>query len=133
MADILGIGNGPAEPLRVVVGAATREMRTALFVVTRSADIRIVATASSMAELVTHTRTFQPDAVIVADDLVPSADRVRRIASLREILRRGKIIVVGPSVAETPAAAGITTVEDVAGLLNELFRADAAPFRRRVG
>ena len=135
MADILGIGNGPAGPLRVVVGAATREMRTALFVVTRSSDIRIVATASSMAELVTYTRSFQPDVVIVADDLVPTDDLVPRIAELNEILRSGRIVAVGPSVARIPAESGIATVGNDADLLDELFSSNiaAAPSRRRVG
>jgi hypothetical protein len=88
-----------------------------------------------MAELVTYTRSFQPDVVIVADDLVPSDDLVTRIAELKEILRSGKIIAVGPSVAKIPAEAGIATVGSDGDLLDELFRSDiaAAPSRRRVG
>ena len=134
MADILEIEDGPAGPVRVVVGAATREMRTALFLVTRSSNIRIVATASSLAELVTYTRGFQPNVVIVADDLVPRADLVPQIAALQKILRSGRVIVVGPSVAEIPAGPEIATVEDDADLLDELCRANTdVRSQRRVG
>lgn len=122
MGDTIGT-KAAASPdsQRVVMAAATREMRTALFVATNASNIRIVATASTLAELTTYTRSFQPDIVIVADDLGRRADLVARISALKETVHQGRIFVVGPSAGALAEATGALPIDESRDVLDALF------------
>ena len=122
MADILESGDERTPiPLRVIVGAVAREIRSALFLAINSPDVRLVATASTVAELVTHTRSFQPDAVVIADDLLAGTDRVASIGAIEETMSRGRVFVLGPSAAAIGDETGVASVEESSDLLERLL------------
>jgi hypothetical protein len=96
-------------------------MRTALFVSANASNIRLVATASTLAELTTYTRSFQPDIVIVADDLGRRADLVARIGALKETVHQRRIFVVGPSAGALAEATGALPIDESLDVLDALF------------
>lgn len=125
MADILGSEDDSTPiPLSIVIGAAEREMRTALFLAINSVKIRLVATASTAAELITHTRSLQPDAVVIADDILAADDLVTTISAIQETMS-ASVLVVGPSASAIAEAADVAFVAESSDLLDSLLVRDS--------
>jgi hypothetical protein len=96
-------------------------MRMALYIAANAPELKLVATASTVAELITCSKSFQPDAVIVADDLGPAGDLGTPIETLREAVPHGRILVAGPSAAALARATGTAPLTESLDLLDTLL------------
>lgn len=110
----------------VVVAVHGREVKTALFLALNSiANIEIVATAISTAELISYCQAFRPGAVIVESDL-PGRPLPDVLRELNQSTTPGRMLVVDS--AELPdtlgGIPGVETLRDLDDLLAVLSMTD---------
>ena len=80
--------------LRLLLAIYTRELKTAFFLaLSGEPDVQIVATATNTAELLTYSRTFQPDVIVLEWEL-PGGPMVEVFPTLTQTDPSAKIFII---------------------------------------
>ena len=111
--------------VRVVVAVASRELKAALFVaLSADPEVEIVATASTMAELVTYSRAFRPDVAVVEPEL-PGGDIEEALTTMSDSTERVFLVGEGAAGVGSDRVVPFGEIDDLVGSI-----ADSAKKRR---
>jgi DNA-binding NarL/FixJ family response regulator len=126
----LAAENGPK--LRMLLAIHTRELKTAFFLaLSDRPSVQIVATATNTAELLTYSRTFQPD-VIALEWEMPGRPVADVMPTLAEACASTEILIVSrPSSRQqirdlAPRATVVDEPEELVSTLEALMQREFA-------